>query len=229
MASWGSDSGSEDDFIRPPRSPRLMIPHPPEQLHPDTEQNVAEQTEDIFKNFFYQRYRQEQIRQPYDATPRVPELLEFGEAPLSPTAEIGRQLARIGDDINDRYSDVFTEMMRNLNINENTAYEAFANVARKLIENGINWGRVLTLLCFGYRIAVSILKSGTAKFAAFMKKIVGYFVTFIMKEKIAKWIADHGGWGAALSFVPSMSTGKFIALLSLAFLSVAAVIYKKYA
>ena len=82
MASWESDSEKEDDFVRPPRSPHLMIPHPPENIHPDTEEHVAEQTKDIFQNFFYQRYRQEQIRQPYDATPIVPELLEIGEAPL---------------------------------------------------------------------------------------------------------------------------------------------------
>ena len=49
----------------------------------------------------------------------------------SPAARIGRQLAMIGDDINDRYSPQFNQMIRTLNITPDTAYEAFAGVARK--------------------------------------------------------------------------------------------------
>ena len=50
---------------------------------------------------------------------------------FSPAARIGRQLAMIGDDINDRYSPQFNQMIRTLNITPDTAYEAFAGVARK--------------------------------------------------------------------------------------------------
>ena len=49
----------------------------------------------------------------------------------SPAARIGRQLAMIGDDINDRYSSQFNQMIGTLNITPDTAYEAFAGVARK--------------------------------------------------------------------------------------------------
>lgn len=54
----------------------------------------------------------------------------------SPAAEIGRQLARIGDDINERYKDTFSDMIRSMNIapDSDTAYEAFAGVARKCVE-----------------------------------------------------------------------------------------------
>ena len=54
----------------------------------------------------------------------------------SPAAEIGRQLARIGDDINERYKDTFNDMIRSMNIgpDSDTAYEAFAGVARKCVE-----------------------------------------------------------------------------------------------
>lgn len=48
-----------------------------------------------------------------------------------PAAQIGRQLAVIGDDINDRYAPQFNRMIRMLNITPDTAYEAFAGVARK--------------------------------------------------------------------------------------------------
>ena len=49
----------------------------------------------------------------------------------SPAAQIGRQLAMIGDDINDRYAPQFNSMIRMLQLTPDTAYEAFAGVARK--------------------------------------------------------------------------------------------------
>lgn len=54
-------------------------------------------------------------------------------APLfsSQASQVGRQLARIGDDINRRYADEFNDMINQLSITEDTAYEVFAGVARK--------------------------------------------------------------------------------------------------
>jgi hypothetical protein len=40
-------------------------------------------------------------------------------------------LARIGDDINRRYADDFKDMLNQLSITEDTAYEVFAGVAKK--------------------------------------------------------------------------------------------------
>lgn len=49
----------------------------------------------------------------------------------SRASQVGRQLARIGDDINRRYADDFKDMINQLNVNEDTAYEVFAGVAKK--------------------------------------------------------------------------------------------------
>ena len=49
----------------------------------------------------------------------------------SRASQVGRQLAKIGDDINRRYADEFSDMINHLNITEDTAYEVFARVARK--------------------------------------------------------------------------------------------------
>jgi len=46
---------------------------------------------------------------------------------------IGRQLAVVGDDINNRYAPEFSQMIRMLNLTPETAYEAFAGVARKYV------------------------------------------------------------------------------------------------
>ena len=48
-------------------------------------------------------------------------------------AVIGRQLAVVGDDINNRYAPEFNQMIRMLHLTPETAYEAFAGVARKYV------------------------------------------------------------------------------------------------
>lgn len=58
-------------------------------------------------------------------------------------------------------------------------------------DGNINWGRVITLLCFGYRMAVNVIQRGIR---GFFSNIVGFVVKFIITEKIAKWIAEQGGW-----------------------------------
>ena len=49
----------------------------------------------------------------------------------SKASQVGRQLAKIGDDVNRKYQKEFDDMIDGLNINKATAYEAFAGVAKK--------------------------------------------------------------------------------------------------
>ncbi|XP_070542968.1 bcl-2 homologous antagonist/killer-like [Ptychodera flava] len=185
------------------------------ELPPDTEENVQEQAEGIVRNFMFQRFQQE--FQQDNETPSVPELQGFTTNPLSstclthtlgnsekitpnvesPTAQVGRRLAQIGDDINARYSGEFRGMIRSLDITPSTAYEHFANIARKIFTDGINWGRIVALLMFGYRIAIDVIKKG---FKSFFNSIVKFVVKFIIGERIAAWIARQGGWAAALYY-----------------------------
>ena len=67
-----------------------------------------------------------------------------------------------------------------------------------MLSGGVNWGRILTLFSFGYRIAVRVLQLGEriADFAQTLKNVVSNVVTFIRdtSEGIASWIASQGGW-----------------------------------
>ena len=65
-------------------------------------------------------------------------------------------------------------------------------VSRRLFRDGnVNWGRIVTLLCFGYRMAVTVIQRGIR---GFFSQIVGFVVRFVISERIARWIADQGGW-----------------------------------
>lgn len=58
-------------------------------------------------------------------------------------------------------------------------------------DGNVSWGRIVTLLCFGYRMAVTVIRQGIR---GFFSQIVGFVVRFVMTERIAKWVADQGGW-----------------------------------
>ncbi|XP_076445134.1 bcl-2 homologous antagonist/killer-like [Babylonia areolata] len=232
MASWDGSSHSQNDgeekdsFLKPSPSQVMLTPRPPDEISPDSEENVKEQTEDVFRNFVYQRYRNDNIQQPYENTPVDPEITNLPRIPDSSSAEIGRQLARIGDDINEKYKDTFDTLIISMNIGSDadSAYEAFAGVARKLFSEGTNWGRIITLLCFGYRMAIRLLRSQAGKLSGFLRRIGQFLLRFLVTEKISKWIADNGGWRAALTFKPTVGTKTIAAIISLAAVTVLAVI-----
>ncbi|XP_013070172.2 bcl-2 homologous antagonist/killer-like [Biomphalaria glabrata] len=197
------------------------------QIRPDSEGNVSAQTEAVFRNYMYQSYENDLNREDAQDIPVVNELLHLSDPP-SPEADIGRQLARFGDSINAKYADVFDSMISNLNLdsdNSENAYEDFAQIARRVLTTKINWGTILILLNFGYRIALTVLRSKTSQFLSFLSRIVSYICRFILSERIAKWIADHGGWRAALSYIPLMSSKPFWLVTALQAAAVIGIIF----
>jgi len=60
-----------------------------------------------------------------------------------------------------------------------------------LFESGINWGRVIALLGFGYRMAVHVYQHGIT---GFLRRIICFVVDFMLRNRIAQWIAQQGGW-----------------------------------
>lgn len=226
MAYWDGGSGTHDGRRVPPTPDVRQIPSPnSEQMTPDTEENVIDEAEDVIRNFIYESYRHQLEEEPPDtSTPTVPELCNFTTDPVSRASQVGRQLARIGDDINRRYADDFKDMISQLNVTEETAYDVFAGVAKKLFADEINWGRVAALMCLAYRITMTVVKERAKKFAQFLKIIVSHVVRFI-KEKIAGWIAQQGGWSAALQYSPSPSFTTLSIVVGSCMVAIAAVFY----
>lgn len=60
-----------------------------------------------------------------------------------------------------------------------------------LFKSGINWGRVIALLGFGYRMAIHVYQQGRTGFLRWIARCV---VEFMLRNRIAQWIAQQGGW-----------------------------------
>jgi len=81
----GDGDDQADDQFDPPRTPHLVLKTDAAaggDLSPDTEENVASQTDGVFRHFVYQLHAIDHT-DAADDTPTVPELSSFEENPLS--------------------------------------------------------------------------------------------------------------------------------------------------
>nr|XP_056700797.1 bcl-2 homologous antagonist/killer [Euleptes europaea] len=158
------------------------------------EDQVAQQTEEVFRSYAYHRYQQE-LEQNEADVPIDPEIAAIQQEPGSTSNLVGRRLATIGDDINARYDKEFCEMLGSLQLTRDNAYEYFTRIASSLFDSGINWGRVIALLGFGYRMAIHVYQHGMT---GFLIRITRFIADFVLHNRIARWIAQQGGWVAAM-------------------------------
>ncbi|XP_065710552.1 bcl-2 homologous antagonist/killer [Patagioenas fasciata] len=161
----------------------------------NSENQVAEETELVFRSYALYRYQQE-VQERGAEVPVDPEITEVEQDPDSTERQVGMRLAIIGDDINQRYDAEFREMLKSLQPTKDNAYEYFTRIASSLFESGINWGRVVALLGFGYRMAIHVYQQGIP---GFLCRIARYIADFMLQNRIAQWIAQQGGWVAALN------------------------------
>ncbi|KAM9666772.1 bcl-2 homologous antagonist/killer isoform 1-T2 [Trichechus inunguis] len=175
-------------------------PGPPRQDCGDStpssasEEQVAWETEEVFRSYVFHRHQQEQEAEGA-ATPIDPEMVSLPLEPNSIMGQVGRQLAIIGDDINRRYDVEFQTMLQHLQPTIENAHEYFIKVASSLFDSGINWGRVVALLGFGYRLALHVYQRGLT---GFLDKVTHFVANFVLQNCIARWIAQRGGWVVAL-------------------------------
>ncbi|XP_006882253.1 PREDICTED: bcl-2 homologous antagonist/killer [Elephantulus edwardii] len=160
-----------------------------------SEEQVAQDTVEVFQSYVYYRHQQEQEAEGA-ATPADPEMVSLPHEPSSVMGQVGRQLAIIGDDINQRYDAEFQNMLQHLQPTPQNAYQLFIKIASSLFESGINWGRVVALLGFGYRLALHVYQHGLT---GFLGQVTRFVADFMLNHYIARWIAQRGGWAAALN------------------------------
>ncbi|KFQ33456.1 Bcl-2 homologous antagonist/killer, partial [Mesitornis unicolor] len=159
-----------------------------------SEDQVVKETEEVFRSYAFYRYQQEREERG-EEVPVDPEIAEIQQEPSSTGRQVGIRLAIIGDDINERYDAEFRNMLKSLQPTKDNVYEYFIKIASSLFESGINWGRVIALLGFGYRMAIHVYQHGRT---GFLCRIASYVADFMLRNRIAQWIAQQGGWAAVL-------------------------------
>uniref|UniRef100_A0A8C0XH49 BCL2 antagonist/killer 1 n=1 Tax=Castor canadensis TaxID=51338 RepID=A0A8C0XH49_CASCN len=95
-----------------------------------SEQQVVQDTEEVFRSYVFYRHQQEQEAQGA-AAPADPELVSLPQEPNSTMGQVGRRLAIIGDDINRRYDTEFQTMLQQLRPTAENASELFTKIASR--------------------------------------------------------------------------------------------------
>uniref|UniRef100_A0A8C9J549 BCL2 antagonist/killer 1 n=1 Tax=Panthera tigris altaica TaxID=74533 RepID=A0A8C9J549_PANTA len=95
-----------------------------------SEEQVARDTEEVFRSYVFHRYQQEQEAEGA-AAPTDPEIVTLPLEPSSTMGQVGRQLAIIGDNINQRYDSEFQAMLQRLQPTAENAYELFTKIASR--------------------------------------------------------------------------------------------------
>lgn len=178
----------------------------PEEQEGEGEKSIVTEsdTEGVFRTFLYHRFQEESERGDDEVqfdrarSDALEELRSCNDEHRKHISKIGQRLGEVGDEIDARYRDQFHEMIDQLSLTSDTAYETFAAVTRRLFRSGINWGRIIALLCFGYEIAITVIRRGFS--GSFLRRIIRFVVDFVFRERIAAWIDEHGGWVSWIIF-----------------------------
>ncbi|XP_058162564.1 bcl-2 homologous antagonist/killer isoform X3 [Dasypus novemcinctus] len=93
-----------------------------------SEKQVAQDTQEVFCSYAFYRHQQEQEAEGA-AAPADPEMAAVALEPSSTMGQVGRQLAIIGDDINQRFDAEFQAMLQTLQPTPGNAYEYFTKIA----------------------------------------------------------------------------------------------------
>lgn len=96
-------------------------------------------------------------------------------------------LRQIGDDLDSHQQ--LNNLLNQISISPDTAFETFASIASEIFTDGvINWGRIVTVIYLGYKMAFKLLFEG-----GLWKTIIKWILKFI-GERLAHWILNSGGW-----------------------------------
>ena len=93
-----------------------------------------------------------------------------------------------------KFRNDLAEMAKSLGLTFDKRRDSFAKITRKLFQDGINWGRIVALLSFGYEIAVSDVKEEDVDIKRFLQEIESLVVAFSREEDVVDWIKHKGGW-----------------------------------
>ncbi|KAA3680804.1 uncharacterized protein DEA37_0003506 [Paragonimus westermani] len=213
----GSRRGSAPILDPQPSTSRTALPPVNAQFAPTTTDSVAASSSVIFGNFLTETYRLEvsatakasinsvsddgvtvsnataQASATVDSSPSPPIRPGATDSDRSDPMEaiVARNLALLGDEINRTYGPRLDSMIKILPADE-CPVEMFSNVARVLFSRGpTNWGQVVALFYFGYRLVIRRVRSGLL--AAFRQVCKSLF-SFCLQMNVFAWIAAQGGW-----------------------------------
>ena len=96
----------------------------------------------------------------------------------------------LGDEFEQRFRDRFDDMINQLHVTEQNAYDTFHAIVAETFADGVNWGRIVALFGFAGRFAIQCYTNN-------MQNLVDNIVDWVssyMDNHLSNWISQHNGW-----------------------------------
>lgn len=98
-------------------------------------------------------------------------------------------LCKLCDEFESRYEDVFRKLGHEFD-NSDLTVDSFNSVLDHLIEDGLNWGRVIGILTFASVMAVIAMK----KSKDCQVELIRDWTCSYMQKNVEKWMKQNNGW-----------------------------------
>ncbi|XP_077994784.1 apoptosis regulator BAX-like [Glandiceps talaboti] len=162
------------------------------------EDDIGAQAARLLADFIVDRFNRDGVAN----APRADEIQDDNiEAPMIENwQQVGATLRVIADEMDQDF-----ELQRMIErVPTNTTVDAVIAVARVIFDDGVvNWGRVVALFYFAYRMCARAVDNVMAEYLPeWMRKLIKEIVK-ILVEVFAAWIISRGGWGAIVEYLGS--------------------------
>ena len=104
------------------------------------------------------------------------------------------RLHQVLTNIQDKYAEAFVRMCEMLQPKQTTAYPQFVGVTDELFRDGINWGRIATLLAFGAHLGMYFQDHGMPEM---VPSVIGWLQR-LAENDLLVWIQNQQGWVSKL-------------------------------
>lgn len=88
------------------------------------------------------------------------------------------------------FTQAFSDLSSQLDITPETAYHSFKSVMDEVFKDGVNWGRIVGLFCFGGVLCVECVEKNMSE----LVPRIADWMTMYLDEHISPWIQSQGGW-----------------------------------
>ena len=118
--------------------------------------------------------------------------LEWTDNPpsLASAGKTHKTMRALGQELEERYNEVFSEMCNQLHITPNTAQQTFVAIVNELFSDGVKWGRIVALFAFAGALAVQCVE----KEMPVLVPQIANWVTQYIDNHLSSWIQENGSW-----------------------------------
>ncbi|XP_059167445.1 apoptosis regulator Bcl-2-like, partial [Physella acuta] len=102
----------------------------------------------------------------------------------------------LGDEFEERFRNRFNDLIEQLNITNNNAYDTFKIIVDETFSDGVNWGRIVALLGFAGCFVVYCFVHNKSHLA----DNVVEWVTSYIDTNLQEWLTSNDKWQGLVEF-----------------------------